>query len=152
MAAGTARLYSVDKKRKRPFLVTLLALVVLSITTIHLVRLVQTVALWDFLSGLPGISPGYLAITGLIGVLVGIPLFWGLWRGYPGTPTATRVVALLYVIYWWLDRLLTAGSRESLSNWPFSAGISAILLLLFFMPFLLPDVKAYFGASNERST
>jgi hypothetical protein len=141
-----------ESKRKRPFLVTLLALLVLSITTIHLVRLVQTVALWDFLSSLPGISPGYLAVTGLIGTLLGLALFWGLWRGHPRTPAATRILAILYVLYWWLEKLLAAQSGDSLVNWPFSAGLSVTLLLLFTLPFFLPGVKAYFGASHERST
>jgi hypothetical protein len=152
MDTGIAKPYNMDRKRKRPFLVTLLALVVLSITTIHLVRLVHTVALWDFLSSLPGISPGYLAATGLIGVLVGLPLFWGLWRGYSSAPTATRILAVLYVLYWWLDKLLPARSGDSLANWPFSVVMSAILLLLFTLTFFLPEVKAYFGALHERST
>jgi hypothetical protein len=138
-------------RRKRPWLVTSLSLAVLSITTIHLVRFVQALTAWDFLSSLPGISPGYLAATGLAGALAGLSLFWGLWQGRRWAPAAARSLATLYTIYWWLEELLTAKSTESLVNWPFNAFLSAFLLLLFFLPTFLPGVKAYFGAPNERS-
>jgi len=138
-------------RRKRPFIVTSISLAVLSITTIHLVRFVQALTAWGFLSSLPGISPGYLAATGLAGVMAGLPLFWGLWRGHGWAPAATRSLAALYTLYWWLEELLTAQSAENLVNWPFNAFLSIILLLLFFLPFFLPGVKAYFGAPHERS-
>ena len=138
--------------RRRPFLVTLLALVVLSITTIHLVRLIQTILLWDFLSNLPGVSPGYLALTGLVGTILGLPVCWELWRGHPLAPSLTCGGAVLYGLYWWLEKLLTAQSAESLVNWPFSVVISIGLLTLTFLTFLLPGVRAFFGASHERST
>jgi hypothetical protein len=145
-------LFNKESKRKRPFLVTLLAIVVLSITTIHLVRLIQAINWWDFLSQLPGVSPGYLAVTGLIGTLLGLPLFWGLWRGHPIVPAAARSLAVLYGLYWWLEKLFTAQSAGNLINWPFSAAFSIVLLSITFLTFLRPEVKAYFGVSYERST
>ena len=50
----------------RPFGVTLLALGVLSISVLNLVRLVLVISRWQFLSSLPGVSPLYIALTGLI--------------------------------------------------------------------------------------
>jgi hypothetical protein len=138
--------------RRRPFLVTLLVLVVLSITTVHLVRLIQTILLWDFLSSLPGVSPGYLAVTGLIGVALGLPLSCGLWRGHPLAPALARGLGVLYGLYWWLEKLLIAQSAERLVNWLFSLVFSIALLSLIFLTFLLPGVKAFFGELHERST
>ena len=55
--------------RKRPFSVTLLAGLVLSITIVHLVRFINALTWWSFLTTLPGKPPLYLALTGLFGTL-----------------------------------------------------------------------------------
>ena len=62
-----------QRKKKRPFLVTLLALVVLIIASTNLIRLIGSIRMWDFLASLPGVSPLYIALTGLFWVLVGFP-------------------------------------------------------------------------------
>jgi hypothetical protein len=134
----------------RPFLVTLVAFVVLSITGIHLIRLIQALSWWDFLSSLPRISPVYLALTGLLWTLVGLPIFVGLWLGRPGLPRATRVLALAYALYLWIDRLLVANIAETKVNLPFTAGATALLLLIVFWTFSRPSVKNYFGEMNEQ--
>ena len=54
--------------KKRPFLVTLLAVLVLIISCINLIRLIEAIRMWDFLASLPGVPPLYIALTGLFGV------------------------------------------------------------------------------------
>ena len=53
------------RRKKRPFLVTLLAVLVLFISCINLIRLIEAIRTWDFLVSLPGVSPLYIALTGL---------------------------------------------------------------------------------------
>lgn len=134
----------------RPFLVTLVAILVLTITGIHLVRLIQTLSWWDFLSNLPRVSPVYLALSGLLWTLAGFPIFIGLWLGWPGLPKATRLLALAYALYVWLDRLFMANRENIMVNWPFAAGMTTLLLLIVFWTFSRPPVKAYFGELNEQ--
>ena len=135
----------------RPFLVTLVAILVLTITGIHLVRLIQTLSWWDFLSSLPHVSPIYLALTGLFWTLAGLPIVVGLWLGRPGLPRATRLLALAYALYVWLDRLLVANADREMENWPFAVGVTALFLFIVFWTFSRPQVKNYFGEMHEQS-
>lgn len=135
----------------RPFLVTLVALLVLTITGIHLVRLIQTLSWWDFLSSLPRISPVYLALTGLFWTLAGLPIVIGLWSGRPGTPKATRMLALAYALYVWLDRILVSDTGREMVNLPFSIAVTAVFLFIVFWTFSRRNVKDYFGELNEQS-
>jgi hypothetical protein len=138
-----------SRKPGRPFLVTLVAWMVLTITAIHLVRFVQTLSWWEFLSSLPRISPLYLASTGLIWTITGLILFIGLWQGRSWTPKTTRLLALAYALYEWLDRILASIAGREVTNWPFSAGVSALLLFLVFWTFSRRRVKAFFGEMHE---
>jgi fucose 4-O-acetylase-like acetyltransferase len=63
-----------NQKSKRPFSVTLFALAVLSIAVIHLVRFIQAIQQWEFLASWPGVSPLYLAVTGIVWLGAGLPL------------------------------------------------------------------------------
>lgn len=134
---------------RRPWLVTLLALMVLSIAIIHLIRLITTLSIWGFLASLPGISPLYLAAIGLIGVLVGLPLAWGLWRGHPLARKAMFVLAAIYAFYYWLERLAFSASSNSLTNWPFATCLTLALVIFTFGSLSLRDVKAFFGEVHE---
>ncbi len=135
-------------RTRRPFSVTLLAIMVLIITGIYLIRFVQTLQLWDFLSGLPDVSPVYLAITGLFWTLAGLLLVWGLWRGRPGTPRATRIAVLAFTLYYWLNRLLLANASEDFVNWPFTAAGIIILITICFWILSRPKVRTFFGEGH----
>lgn len=138
------------RRPRRPFAVTLLAVLVLTIAALFLLRLVQAIAWWDFLAGLPEISPLYLVLTGLLWSLAGLPLAWGLWRGYAGAPRAARLLALAFTGYFWLERIWLANPDGTMANWPFSAAASAILLALVFWILARPGVKAFFGERDEQ--
>lgn len=53
----------------RPRRVTLLCLGVLIIVSLNLTRLILTIKNWDFLAGWSGVSPLYIALTGLVWTL-----------------------------------------------------------------------------------
>ena len=57
-------------KPHRPASVTLVALGVLTIASLRLIRLVLAVLDWDFIGTLPGISPVYLVLSGLLWAVV----------------------------------------------------------------------------------
>lgn len=103
-------------KPKRPFRVTLLVLAVLSIAIIHLIRFVQAIHQWGFLESWPGVSPLYLALTGFIWGVVGLPLVWGLWRGNPWALVAFWIFILVYVVYAWIDRIFVANVEITMSQ------------------------------------
>jgi hypothetical protein len=113
----------------RPTSVTLLALGVLLIAFLNLIRLVQSLVLWDFLGeifptiGLYRFIPFYLVFTGLIWGSIGLVLTWGLWRGSRWVSLFTGLTALVYSIYYWIDRLWISASHGQ-SNWSFSVGLN----------------------------
>jgi hypothetical protein len=139
------------QNRKRPFLVTLLALLVLSITIIYLVRLINSITLWNFLAALPGISPLYLALTGLILTLVGALLFFGLWTGNPRAPRATRVLTVAYLSYQWLEWIQSVRVGNEFENWPFAAGMTLSVIIFIFWTLSRSDAKTFFGDMYEQS-
>ena len=139
------------QNRKRPFLVTLLALLVLSITIIYLVRLINSITLWNFLAALPGISPLYLALTGLILTLVGALLFFGLWTGNPRAPRETRVLTVAYLSYQWLEWIQSVRVGNEFENWPFAAGMTLFVIIFIFWTLSRSDAKTFFGDMYEQS-
>lgn len=151
MVEEVLNLSDLSQVRKRPFLVTLLAVVVLSITIIHLVRFVNTLSLWNFLTSFPGISPPFLALTGLFWAIVGVLLFWGLWTGKSRTPKATCILTVVYLGYQWLERILSVRLGNELENWPFAAGMTLIVLIFIFWTLSRSGAKAYFGEIHEPS-
>jgi len=146
---------TVARSNKRPWSVTLLALGVLIITVINLTRLVLSIRYWGFLNSLPGVSPFYLAITGLIWTVAGSFLFWGLWRAKIWAPRLMQAVALTYALYYWLDLIFlkdhpvsgaTGVIRVLLpDNWQFSAGVTVVCLAYMVWTLGRSKVKAYFG-------
>jgi len=138
-----------EDRPTRPAGVTLLALGVLSIAGLNLLRGQQAIVAWDFLQSLPRVSPLYLASSGLVWGLLGLPLAWGLWRGYRWTPRFTLLFVGLYTLYFWLDRLLL--TTEGLGvNWPCMAAINIIVILYTWWTLTRPKTRAYFGVRHDR--
>ena len=151
-------------KPRRPTSVTLVALGVLTIASLHLIRLILAIIDWHFLETLPGISPIYLVLTGFLWSVICLPLWWGLWRGLSWAPRLTRWAALAYVLYDWVERgFLTwrnfrqTGLSPALpwlsdipANWSFWVITTVILLAYIFWTLSRPKARAFFGESNER--
>jgi len=128
----------------RPIRVTLLAVGVLTITSLHLLRLVEAVRQWQFLNGLTGVSPLYLALTGLIWASAGLPLFWGLWRGHTRAARFAPGYLLVFALYYWLDRIFVANHVVSLANWPVTAALTVFGLAYTFWALRARASREYF--------
>jgi len=146
-------------KPRRPFSVTLVALLVLIITSLNLLRFASSLLQRQFLGSLPGVSPLYLALTGLVWASIGLALFWGLWRRKRWAPSGVGWGALLYAVYDWLDRIFFSGwlkSREPLARPPanlaFTAGLTLVTLAFIIWTLSRPKNKAIFGEPHERSS
>jgi hypothetical protein len=134
-------------RSKRPFSVTLLFIGVLSIAGLHLLRLLQAVRQWAYLESLPGVSPAYLAATGLVWGGFGIVLAAALWFGWAWAPRGTLAAALSYALYTWLDRLFIANVSTGVYDgfaWPFRLAATAVLLGLVFWIFSRPRARSFF--------
>ena len=136
---------------KRPFTVTLLACMVLIITIVHLVQLVYAITWWRFLTTLPVKSPLYIALSGLIGFLIGAALFWGLWSGNTRAPLAARIMIPLYISLEWLEQILSVWRGNNFENWPFMAAISLVVIIFTYWILSTSRAKTYFGEMHEPS-
>jgi len=139
-------------KLPRPRGVTYLAIVVLIMAGINLVRFIQALRQWDFLASLPTIHPLYTALTGLFWSLLLFPLAFGLLRGLRWAPWLTWAALFLYIVYFWLDRLLFVepfsfdGSDPAL---PFLVGAALFGILLVFLILRRKSARKFFGEIHE---
>jgi hypothetical protein len=135
----------------RPTSVTLLALGVISIAIFNLIGFYQVLVTSDFLSS---ILPYSLGLHGLIKLLIGVGgmiISWGLWIGRSWAPKLTLLACLVYVIYFWFDRLFLQNFGGRTANIAFLVGITIISILLVFWVLANPRVKNYFGVTHEQS-
>jgi hypothetical protein len=134
-------------KPRRPWSVTWLALFVLIIAGSNLIRFIEAIRQWQFLSETIRVSSLYIAISGLIWALVGFPLSWAIWRGWRNSPVWTLAATCVYSIYYWFDHLVMA--RDSLSNWRFAIVLNAIIILVLITVFTRRKVKTFMGVTHE---
>ena len=146
-------------KSQRPLSVTWLALGVLSIAGFNSVRLVLALRTWMFIASLESVTPLYLALTGLVWTALGLPLAWGLWRGRRWAIHMMQYSAPVYAVYIWLERLLLYSRNDgnptpfvnspSLVNWPFTAVLTFVLLVLIFWILSTRKSRRFFGDVYE---
>lgn len=137
---------------KRPFVVTLLILLVLSYTTLGWLGFIEALRHWDFLQEIPlAVPPLYLASRSAFWGLIGLPLIWGLWVGRVWAWYAAQIAAGLYAFYYWLDRLFIAHPSAIAERWPFAIGLTVSCLADIFVVLWLPRSRRFFKRQTETS-
>jgi hypothetical protein len=137
-------------KPPRPFSVTLLSLLVLLLTVHKIVRLVLVLRDWAFYSELFPFNPAYLALSGLVWAVIGLPVAYGIWFGSPWSPRVIRMAAFVYTIYYWLEFFFLVDLGERHENWPFLVVVNLVMLLWIFWVLSREKVCKYFGEDNEQ--
>jgi len=139
-------------KPRRPFSVTLIACLVLTVTIANWARLGLSIREWDFLAGLLPFSPAYLSLSGFLWGAVGLPLIWSLWLGKNWAPGYIRLYMLAFSLYYWADRFLLAGYTDRNDNWPFALAMNLILGIWILWVLSRPRTKNFFGEMHERKS
>src|SRR6185503_11401449 len=100
--------------RKRPFSVTLLLWLVLSLSAWGAVRLLATLRWWNVLDEFEArLSPLYLAMTGAGWMVAGALLLWGLFRGGLWISPAILVSILVWIVQYWIERMFFESPRAN---------------------------------------
>jgi hypothetical protein len=134
--------------RKRPFGVTLLLWLVLSLSAWGTVRLLAALRWWDVLNEFEArLSPLYLSITGAGWVLLGGVLLWSLFSGKPWTRLAVPISIFLWLSEYWIERMFFESPR---ANLPFALIASIILLTVTLVSALSQRTKEFFIRSEEH--
>lgn len=136
---------------KRPFAVTSLVILVLTITATQLLRALAAISAFAFLSEmLDQLLPAFFVFSGLAWGAFGIWLAGGLWRGAAWAPRAARWGLAAFTAFGWLDRFVLQARGPQTTNWAFQLIVTVLLLVIVFAALALPRVQAFFGEQDER--
>jgi hypothetical protein len=114
-------------KNKLPFRVTLLLWLVLILMAWNALRLWTSLTWYSVLtefSARPG--PLIIASAGLLWVVTGLTLLWGIWQNKKWTAKLFVGSAAGYTIWYWGERLIW---QEPRPNWPFAVILNLVVLI-----------------------
>ena len=133
--------------KKRPFGVTLLLWLVLTLIAWGAVRLIATLRAWDFLLEFESsLSPVYLAGTGAAWSLVGCVLLWSMFTNPPWARLAILIAIVVWLIEYWVERIFFQAPRTNLL---FSVISSALMLGIALTSTLHKSTRDFFTGSEE---
>ena len=134
--------------RKRPFGVTLLLWLVLSLSAWGVIRLIAALRWWNVLNEFgASLSPLYLSISGIGWAVVGVVLLYGLFSGRPWTHLAIPIAIFLWLMGYWVERLAFESPR---ANLPFALLASILLLAVTLVSALNRNTKKFLMRSEEH--
>jgi len=141
---------------KRPFGVTLLLWMVLSLSVWGAVRFAASLRWWDVLSEFESrLSPVYLSITGAGWAVVGGVLIWGILSRRNWTHPAIPIFFISWMSLYWMERVFFQAARPNL---PFAVILSLLFLAVTLFCTLRESTKKYlmrseeYGQHNQHST
>ncbi|HET8580564.1 MAG TPA: hypothetical protein VFL31_06165 [Nitrospiraceae bacterium] len=134
--------------RTRPFGVTLLLWLVLSLSAWGAIRLLAALRWWEILYEFEArLSPLYLAITGAGWALIGGVLLWSIWSAKAMAYWAIPGAIGLWILEYWIERSLAPLSRANLE---FSIVTSMLLLFVTAIITLNRSTQIYFMRSEAH--
>jgi len=134
-------------RRKRPFGVTLLLWMVLSLLAWGAVRFFAALRWWDVLIEFrSALSPWYLSITGAGWSLVGCVLLAVAFFGKKWTHRAILTSILIWLIEYWIERVFYESAR---ANLPFAVTGSIVILCITLISTLHKSTQNFFTRSEE---
>jgi hypothetical protein len=134
--------------QKRPFGVTLLLWLVLSLSAWGAVRLLAALRWWNVLEEFEArLSPLYLSITGAGWIVVGIVLLWGIFSGRLWIRLAIPAFMSVWMIQYWVERLFFESPRPNVA---FALIVTTLLLIVTFISALNRKTREFFIRSEEH--
>jgi len=126
---------------KRPFGVTILLYLVLSLTAWSGLRLYSAIRWWETLSEFaspPG--PWYIAVSGGFWLVASILLFWGMWQASAWIRYALLGAGAGFTVWYWIDRL---SFQMASANWLFALLGNILLLIVISVCLFVPSTKTF---------
>jgi hypothetical protein len=134
--------------QKRPFGVTLLLWLVLSLSAWGAVRLFGAFRWWNVLNEFGArLSPLYLSLTGSGWIIVGAVLLWSLFSGKSWVRLMIPLSIFLWIVEYWVERMFFESSR---ANFFFALIISILLFTVTFVSAFNQKTKRFFIKSEEH--
>jgi hypothetical protein len=134
--------------QKRPFGVTLLLWLVLSLSAWGAVRLVGAFRWWNVLNEFgTRLSPLYLSIIGAGWIVVGGVLLWSLFSGKSWALPAIPISIFLWIMEYWLERIFFESPR---ANFSFALTASILLFIVTLASAFNQKTRRFFIRSEEH--
>lgn len=134
--------------RRRPFGVTLLLWLVLSLTAWGAVRLIAALRFWNMLNEFEArLSSWYLFLTGAGWVAVGTVLLWGLFSGKLWAARAILVSIAVWIVQYWVERIFFQAPRANIS---FAIIVTLLLFIATFISASDRKTKEFLIRSEEH--
>ena len=134
--------------QKRPFSVTLLLWLVLSLSAWGAVRLFAAFRWWSVLREFGArLSPLFLSITGAGWIVVGVVLLWSLFSGKSWARLAIPISIFLWVMEYWVERMFFESPR---ANFSFALIASFFLFIVTSISAFNQKTKRFFIRSEEH--
>jgi hypothetical protein len=133
--------------RKRPFGVTLLLWMVLTLIVWGAVRFFAALRWWAFLVEFKSdLSPLYLSITGAGWGIMGCILLWSMFTGKSWTRSGVLTSAILWLLEYWMERTFFLAPRVNL---PFALISTIFILSITLISTLHKSTRDFFTRSEE---
>ena len=133
---------------KRPFSVTLLLWLVLSLSAWGAVRLLGAFRWWNVLNEFGArLGPLYLSITGVGWILLGCALLWSFFSGKLWARLAIPISIFLWIMEYWVERLFFEAPR---ANFFFALILSIALFVVTALSAFNQKTKRFFIKSEEH--
>ena len=128
---------------KRPFSVTILLWLVLSLTAWSGLRLYSAIQWWSVLlefASQPG--PWYIALSAGIWLFASLVLLWGMWQARAWIRYALLGAGAGFTVWYWCDRFLF---QMPSANWPFTLLGFTLLMTVLSICVFLPGTNTFFS-------
>jgi len=133
--------------RKRPFGVTMLVWMVLSLLAWGAVRFFATLRGWNILVEFrSSLSPWYLSITGAGWAIAGCVLLWSMLIGKKRTRLMILTAIAIWLIEYWIERVFFQQPR---ANLPFAVVSSIVVLGIALICTFHKSTLNFFNRSEE---
>ncbi len=118
------------QRQERTFDLKVLVFLLVAVSVFGWLRLQQALVYWNTFNWLEvSVPPLYLAISGgVFGLGLLVAAIW-LWYGLPGYHLLTGSVVVLFMVWYWLDRLLLTISPAAQANLVFALVLTAFLVV-----------------------
>ncbi|NIM93114.1 MAG: hypothetical protein GTO18_05315 [Anaerolineales bacterium] len=129
------------KSKSRPRSVTWLAVGVLIFSAVFIIRMAVSLTLPDLPLAVP---KWYLTLTGLIWGIAGLVGAYGLYSGRSWAPWYLRIGSLVFVIWYWADRMFLVQSEYERGSLLAAAFVTIAGLIIIFWILSRPGSRMYF--------
>lgn len=132
---------------KRPFSVTLMSCLVLSLIGWSAVRLIAIIRWWRMLQEYSHVYfPLYILLSAIVWLIVGLILLWGIKGKKAWIQKALIGTGVGYIIWYWCDRLFIQWQH---ANWLFMLSATILLLVVGMISIIHPKTNIYLRKKRE---